>query len=200
MGEEEAIKLPSLKDKGGKRMSSRGAVFDEDEPKPSKLPIGGGILANGTNKDAPMTITVGDRKRFSTLVNMMGDSEAGWVADALEDIGVVLPGGAKITRWAAATEAMFHAAIADKNVAAFVALRDTGPGKPREEIEMMDKGGNVIPINAEVMQDLRRARDAGKVVDVDVGEGTQDTKIVKGASGEYEVARAEAEKHEGGDN
>ena len=36
---------------------------------------------------------VADRKRFSNLVRVIGESEADWVDEALERHGIVIPGG-----------------------------------------------------------------------------------------------------------
>lgn len=151
-------------------------------------PIGGGVLANGTKSDSDVVFKREDQKRFSSLVQIIGNAPAPWVAEALEEHGIVLPGGQTITRMAAATEAMFHAAIADKSVPAFVALRDSGWGKPKEELEVTENKPKEILINAEVIQSLRRAKDEGKVIDAEISEGATDAKIVQSDDGSIGVS------------
>ena len=189
--------IPSLRDAGGKRMSSRGVEVSDREMRgiekeeralaTGTRPMGGGVLGNGLGADSDMVFKVADRKRFSNLVRVIGESEADWVDEALERHGIVIPGGVRLTRMAAATEAMYHAAVADKNVGAYVALRDSGWGKPKEEVEVSSKVEDAIPIRAEVLADMRRARDVGRVVEVvDVGSG--DVVIEKDEKGKYGVS------------
>ena len=67
-----------------------------------------------------------------------------------------------------------------------MALRDSGWGKPKEEVEVSNKVEDAIPIRAEVLADMRRARDVGRVVEVeDVGSG--DVVVEKDGSGKYVI-------------
>ena len=66
-------------------------------------------------------------------------------------------------------------------------LRDSGWDKPKEEVEVSSKVEDAIPIRAEVLADMRRARDVGRVVEVvDVGSG--DVVIEKDEKGQYGVS------------
>ena len=50
-------------------------------------------MGNGLGADKDMVFKVADRKRFSNLVRVIGESEADWVDEALERHGIVIPGG-----------------------------------------------------------------------------------------------------------
>ena len=100
--------IPSLRDAGGKRMSSRGVEVSDREMRgiekeeralaTGTRPMGGGVLGNGLGADSDMVFKVADRKRFSNLVRVIGESEADWVDEALERHGIVIPGGVRMTR------------------------------------------------------------------------------------------------------
>ena len=176
-------KIPSLSDRNGKRMSSRGVdvLKEEKELFVSEVPVNGGIMGVDSGKVEDLVIKVEDRKRMSTMVRVMGESGADWIGEALERHGIVLPGGVRATRMMAATESMFHAAIADKNVAAYVALRDSGWGKPKDEVEVSGGGmKEAIPITSEVLVELRKARDVKKEIVVDMKDGGGNVTISNG--------------------